>query len=241
MIVYGDSLVCLKDKSGPESPSLGAGVAELKNKPTKLGYEGETSKGAELSSIYMKIEEGPTEPAPLAQTTPSTDFIKENINVLKTLIKEHDQQAKAKATPKKLAYDESEEEDSDNLGTKGLPIQVRELAYQGCTLGGASRRDHPELAKKLNDKIPKTVDEIFERVRAFIRGEAAARSAIIARALQWDKGNTRAKQDPKIRIGILTTMAQSVPAVKKGSEEKAVLENSKGTWGHVPLTQEETR
>ncbi|GJX70223.1 reverse transcriptase domain-containing protein [Tanacetum coccineum] len=33
---------------------------------------------------------------------------------------------------------------------------------------------HPELAKKLNDKIPKTVDEIWERVRAFIRGETAA-------------------------------------------------------------------
>ncbi|GJX03640.1 hypothetical protein Tco_0189556 [Tanacetum coccineum] len=29
---------------------------------------------------------------------------------------------------------------------------------------------HPELAKKLNDKIPKMVDEMFERVRAFIRG-----------------------------------------------------------------------
>ncbi|GKD47803.1 reverse transcriptase domain-containing protein [Tanacetum coccineum] len=36
---------------------------------------------------------------------------------------------------------------------------------------------HPELAKKLNDKIPKTVDEMFERVRAFIRGEVAACSA----------------------------------------------------------------
>ncbi|GKC57703.1 reverse transcriptase domain-containing protein [Tanacetum coccineum] len=33
------------------------------------------------------------------------------------------------------------------------------------------------LAKKLNDKIPKTVDEMFERVRAFIRGEMAAGSA----------------------------------------------------------------
>ncbi|GKD38299.1 reverse transcriptase domain-containing protein [Tanacetum coccineum] len=36
---------------------------------------------------------------------------------------------------------------------------------------------HPELSKKLNDKIPKTVDEMFERVRAFIMGEVAARSA----------------------------------------------------------------
>ncbi|GJW70824.1 hypothetical protein Tco_0127741 [Tanacetum coccineum] len=30
---------------------------------------------------------------------------------------------------------------------------------------------HPKLAKKLNDKIPKMVDEMSDRVRAFIRGE----------------------------------------------------------------------
>ncbi|GJZ92519.1 reverse transcriptase domain-containing protein [Tanacetum coccineum] len=48
---------------------------------------------------------------------------------------------------------------------------------------------HPELAKKLNDKIPKTVDEMFERVRAFIKGEVAAGSTEVARAPQWDRGN----------------------------------------------------
>nr|GEY37997.1 hypothetical protein [Tanacetum cinerariifolium] len=49
---------------------------------------------------------------------------------------------------------------------------------------------HPELAQKLNDKIPKTVEAMFERVRAFIRGEAAVGSAEVARASQWDKGVT---------------------------------------------------
>ncbi|GKE01909.1 hypothetical protein Tco_1389892 [Tanacetum coccineum] len=34
---------------------------------------------------------------------------KENIDVLRTMIKEHDQQAKEKATPKKLIYDDSGE------------------------------------------------------------------------------------------------------------------------------------
>ncbi|GJU25828.1 hypothetical protein Tco_1164449 [Tanacetum coccineum] len=48
---------------------------------------------------------------------------------------------------------------------------------------------HPELAKKLNDKIPKTVDEMFERVRAFIRGEVVTGSAELVRPSQWDKGN----------------------------------------------------
>ncbi|GJR78536.1 hypothetical protein Tco_0149321 [Tanacetum coccineum] len=48
-----------------------------------------------------------------------------------------------------------------------------------------------EIAKKLNDKIPKTVDEMFKRVRDFIRGKVAAGSAEMARPPQWDKGNTR--------------------------------------------------
>ncbi|GJY43701.1 hypothetical protein Tco_0431914 [Tanacetum coccineum] len=51
---------------------------------------------------------------------------------------------------------------------------------------------HPELAMKLNDKIPKTVDEMFERVREFIRAEVAAGLAEAARAPQWDKGSARA-------------------------------------------------
>ncbi|GJQ98215.1 hypothetical protein Tco_0009354 [Tanacetum coccineum] len=46
---------------------------------------------------------------------------------------------------------------------------------------------HPELAKKLNDKIPKTVDEMFERVRAFIRGEVTVRSAEMVHPSQGDK------------------------------------------------------
>ncbi|GJU68093.1 reverse transcriptase domain-containing protein [Tanacetum coccineum] len=47
---------------------------------------------------------------------------------------------------------------------------------------------HPELAKKLNDKIPKIVDEMFERVRAFIRGEMVVGSAEMVRPSQRDKG-----------------------------------------------------
>ncbi|GKB79303.1 hypothetical protein Tco_0946198 [Tanacetum coccineum] len=48
---------------------------------------------------------------------------------------------------------------------------------------------HPELAKKLNDKIPKTVDKMFERVRAFIRVEVAAGSAEMVCPSQGDKGD----------------------------------------------------
>ncbi|GKC77720.1 hypothetical protein Tco_1128494 [Tanacetum coccineum] len=50
---------------------------------------------------------------------------------------------------------------------------------------------HPELAKKLNDKIPKKVDEMFERVQAFIRGEMANGSAEMVHPPQGDKGYVR--------------------------------------------------
>ncbi|GKD22690.1 hypothetical protein Tco_1224393, partial [Tanacetum coccineum] len=84
------------------------------------------------------------------------------------------------------------------------PIQVKKITYQGVPpvlriSAFMQGHGHLKLAKKLNDKIPKMVDEMFERVGAFIR------------------------------------------EAKKGSEEEAVQGSSKGTWGHVLPTQEETR
>nr|GFC05789.1 reverse transcriptase domain-containing protein [Tanacetum cinerariifolium] len=73
---------------------------------------------------------------------------------------------------------------SDSSHIKGVPPVLRISAF----MHGHS---HPELVKKLNDRIPKTVDEMFERVRAFIRGEVAARSAEMVRPSQGDKGNSR--------------------------------------------------
>nr|GFA29339.1 hypothetical protein [Tanacetum cinerariifolium] len=47
---------------------------------------------------------------------------------------------------------------------------------------------HPELAKKLNDKMPMIMDQMFERVKVFIKGEVAAGSVEIVRPSQGDKG-----------------------------------------------------
>ncbi|GKD47473.1 hypothetical protein Tco_1272118 [Tanacetum coccineum] len=47
-------------------------------------------------------------------------FIKENIDVLRTMIKEHDQQAKMKATPRKLAYVDSDKEAPAGSLSKGF-------------------------------------------------------------------------------------------------------------------------
>ncbi|GJR19773.1 hypothetical protein Tco_0968300 [Tanacetum coccineum] len=56
---------------------------------------------------------------------------------------------------------------AESVHIKGVPPVLRISAFMHW-------HGHPELAKKLNDKIPKTVDEMWERVRAFIRGETAA-------------------------------------------------------------------
>ncbi|GJW59789.1 reverse transcriptase domain-containing protein [Tanacetum coccineum] len=73
---------------------------------------------------------------------------------------------------------------SESSHIKGVPPVLRISAFM-------HGHGHPELAKKLNDKIPKTVDEMFERVRAFIRGEVAAGSAEMVRPSQGDKGYVR--------------------------------------------------
>ncbi|GJT43556.1 hypothetical protein Tco_0952271 [Tanacetum coccineum] len=84
----------------------------------------------------MGSREGPFEPAQLAQTTPSSAFIKENINMLRTMIKEHDQQAKVKVSPKKLFCGE---EDLDILGTKGI---LKRLSNESFGTTGTRDRSH---------------------------------------------------------------------------------------------------
>nr|GEW72881.1 reverse transcriptase domain-containing protein [Tanacetum cinerariifolium] len=70
---------------------------------------------------------------------------------------------------------------SESSHIKGVPSVLRISAFMHC-------HGHPELAKKPNDNIPKTVDELFKRVKAFIRGEVAIGSAEMVRPSQWDNG-----------------------------------------------------
>ncbi|GJY13492.1 hypothetical protein Tco_0382801 [Tanacetum coccineum] len=286
----------------------------------------EEIQGAKARDVGTETHGGPTEPVLQTQKTPSPSptFIKENINVFRAMIKEHDQQAKTKALPRRLAYADSNKgtlarqacstgksqrtpsrnkepsglrrsrklEDQSRTKEKqegqgpspegkglGIKKQARTLntrkraklpqnirVYEGnkdpedhlsiflpaaeqeewsmlvcqkfleefsqqnryskdrTEIHGIKRRQneglqafmdrfksesshikgvhpvlrisafmhghgHLELANKLNKKIPKTVDEMFERVRAFIRGEVVAISAEMVRPSQWDKGN----------------------------------------------------
>nr|GEV98546.1 hypothetical protein [Tanacetum cinerariifolium] len=56
----------------------------------------------------------PTAQSQPTHTIPSLNFIKENIDMLRTIIKEQDQQAKAKTNLRKLVYDGSEDEENSN-------------------------------------------------------------------------------------------------------------------------------
>nr|GEW29892.1 hypothetical protein [Tanacetum cinerariifolium] len=130
------------------------------------------------------------------------------------MIKEHDQQAKMKATLRKLAYADSDKEAPARSLARGFsyrfslkssgtsdahkqthsvgksqraPSKNKELTHLKRPKAFMHGHGHPKLAKKLNDKIPKTVDEMFKRVRAFIR-EVATGSAEMIRPSQGDKG-----------------------------------------------------
>ncbi|GJZ80868.1 hypothetical protein Tco_0645862 [Tanacetum coccineum] len=73
---------------------------------------------------------------------------------------------------------------SESSHIKGVPPVLRISAFM-------HGHGHPKLVKKLNDKIPKMVDEMFERVKEFIRGEVAVGSAEMVRPSQRDKGGIR--------------------------------------------------
>nr|GEW12177.1 hypothetical protein [Tanacetum cinerariifolium] len=64
--------------------------------------------------------------------------------------------------------------------------------------------------------MPNTVDEMFERVGAFIRGEATVGSEKMARPPQWDKGNTRSAWS----VGQDKTINRNGPRERNGSHRR---------------------
>ncbi|GJY07985.1 reverse transcriptase domain-containing protein [Tanacetum coccineum] len=74
---------------------------------------------------------------------------------------------------------------AESTHIKGVPLVLRISAFM-------HGHGYLELSKKLNDKVPKTVDEMWERVRAFIRGEAAADTIEAIRSPRWEKSAGKA-------------------------------------------------
>ncbi|GJQ89766.1 retrovirus-related pol polyprotein from transposon TNT 1-94 [Tanacetum coccineum] len=150
-----------KDKSGPESPPefRRSGQKAEDRSTTKEKARRERSKSRRKSSRHQEIssdfehEEG-SEDAYEDLTSPYKRSKPTPFTQRITRLKYH-QRAKL---PRNIRVYEGNKDPEDHLA----------FMYG---------HGHPNLAKKLNDKIPKTVDEMFERVRGFIKGEVAARSA----------------------------------------------------------------
>nr|GEV08283.1 hypothetical protein [Tanacetum cinerariifolium] len=109
------------------APSVGPGIPIYQKKKTKKRMVDsqpmeEGTQGTKARDVRTETHEGPTEPVSQMQktTSSSSTFIKENIDVLRTMIKEHDQQAKTKAMPKRLAYADSDKEALARLLARGF-------------------------------------------------------------------------------------------------------------------------
>ncbi|GJR50210.1 reverse transcriptase domain-containing protein [Tanacetum coccineum] len=74
---------------------------------------------------------------------------------------------------------------AESAHIKGVPPVLRISTFM-------HGHGHPELSKKLNDKIPKMVDEMWERVRAFIRGEVVVDITEAIRSPRWEKSAGKA-------------------------------------------------
>ncbi|GKC23825.1 hypothetical protein Tco_1025975, partial [Tanacetum coccineum] len=167
-----------KDKSGPESPP------EFRRSWYQLGDEGPSFGGTKLSLTFITAEVTFTKPK-----QPTVDSFEE---LSQKFLEEFSQQKRYAKDPTEIHGIKRRQNEglqafmdrfkSESSHIKGVPLVLRISAFM-------HGHGHPELAKKLNDKIPKTVDEMFERVRAFIRGEVAVGSAEMVRPSQGDKGN----------------------------------------------------
>ncbi|GJS52500.1 hypothetical protein Tco_0625862 [Tanacetum coccineum] len=88
---------------------------------------------------------------------------------------------------------------AESAHIKGVPPVLRISAFM-------HRHGHPELAKKLNDKILKMIDKMWERVSAFIRGETAADTTEAIRSPRWEKSAGKAscrKAIMGLEIGVI--------------------------------------
>ncbi|GKC09921.1 hypothetical protein Tco_1001531 [Tanacetum coccineum] len=111
----------------------------------------EEVQGTDMRDEGTEIQKRPTGLTPQTQTTPSPSpaLVKENINVLRTMIKELDHQAKAKETPRKLVYVDSEKEAPDRLENQS---QAKERA----------RRKKSKLRERRSEYQERSTDSEYD-------------------------------------------------------------------------------
>ncbi|GKC13567.1 hypothetical protein Tco_1010349 [Tanacetum coccineum] len=146
----------------------------------------EEIRGAETRVVGTKTHRGPTEPVSQAQKPPSPSpaFITENIYVLRTMIKEHDQQAKIKATPKRLSYADSDKKapakslargffdrfSLESSGTSDTHKQTRSASKSQRTPSKNKEPAHLRRSRRLEDRS--ITKEKARRERSKPRGKS---------------------------------------------------------------------
>ncbi|GKB55963.1 hypothetical protein Tco_0912149 [Tanacetum coccineum] len=145
----------------------------------------EEIRGAETRNIGTEAHRGPIEPVLQAHKTPSpsSTFIKENIDVLRTMIKKYDQQAKVKATPRRLAYADSDKEAPARSLTRGFSDrfslessstfdtyeQTRSASKSQRTPSKSKEPTHLKRSRRLKDQS--MTKEKARRIRSKPRGK----------------------------------------------------------------------
>ncbi|GJV50351.1 hypothetical protein Tco_1440563 [Tanacetum coccineum] len=115
---------------------------------------------------------GTSAPAGQAQGGPSPAFVKENIDVLRTMIKELDNRGQEKVTPRKLFNEESGEAGSENSQMSPSAEEVG-----GYSSDGSSRsrsRERPQTARKHRKSISRKKGT--SKSHRSVRSEARSRS-----------------------------------------------------------------
>ncbi|GJZ62914.1 reverse transcriptase domain-containing protein [Tanacetum coccineum] len=193
----------------------------------------EEIRGGETRDLGTKTHGGPTEPVLQTQKThsPSPAFIKENIDVLRTIIKEHDHQAKTKATPRRLAYADSDKEaparslaraffdrfSLESSGTSETYRQTRSAGKSQRTTSKSKEPTHLRRSRRLEDRS--ITKEKTRRERSKSRGkrsgcqetsldseheEGSEDTAKIPRNIRVYEGN----KDPEDQLGIFSACGE---------------------------------
>nr|GEX08483.1 putative reverse transcriptase domain-containing protein [Tanacetum cinerariifolium] len=150
--------------------------------------EGEGAPEVGLEGMGVGLQEGPTKPAQLTQTTSSSTFIKENMDVLRTMIKEHGLQPKAKMTPRKLVYEEFKEENFGISRTKDLSERL-------------SKESSDTISERLESQSKSKAKPRGEKARS--RGKRSGRGEVSA-----DSEGEGGSKDQEDHQGIFSAAAE---------------------------------
>ncbi|GKB76593.1 hypothetical protein Tco_0943488, partial [Tanacetum coccineum] len=128
----------------------------------------EEVRGLEPGYVGTKTQKRPTGPVSKNQKTlsPSSTFVKENIDALRIMIKEHDHQTKAKTTPRKFVYADSKREAPNELMARSFSDRLS-LESSGtsntCSKTHSASKSQKSLSKGKEPSQPRRLRRLENR------------------------------------------------------------------------------